>query len=268
MVNDACTVHLIRRHRSAVPALLFLTTTPRRSRAMMPVRRQALAYSASSPRSQPASRRANAKKDIVTVIVALTYPGGAIVASDSRRMEADAHGALFTGSDRFAKTFRRDWDHARAANAVERFVIGGIAGQMFHGHLRLTAAIEQECSNPGQPATLAALEQHMLNMMNQWVVVANGGDVVLVASPTLDTTGQPEIRHLHSARGTPAAVRVALNPGHYCVVGSGSAIGLPVVRAHQWTNAQEAEAVARAAVLLAIAAGGDCGGEVSVQVWG
>jgi hypothetical protein len=201
----------------------------------------------------------------MTVIVALTYPGGAVVASDSRRVETDASGKLFTGSDQFAKTFRRDWDSPRAVNTNHRLVIGGIAGQLFVGHLRLTAAIEALCT---AASNLADLEKVVLEKMAEWIVKSNGADIVLVASPTLDSNGQPAICHLRSDPGATVAMPVALAPlGNVCVTGSGGQHALAALRGQQWSNASGAEAAAQQAVLHGIQGSSACGGAVSIQRW-
>jgi hypothetical protein len=198
----------------------------------------------------------------MTVLVALTFDGGAVVGTDSRRMDVSLIGGFVVGSDRFPKTFRRDWDHPSAPNSVHRLVIGGVCGQLLHRHLRLTAAIEDECSIP---VDLPQLQARIMQMMGNWIAPGNPSDIVLVSSYNLNGIGQPNIVHLSSVAGaTPVVVPTQ---GSSCVLGSGAAWANQSLVSTPWSDLPTAIAAAETAVRKAIQNCGSCGGNVSLETW-
>ena len=212
----------------------------------------------------------------MTVVIALTYVGGAVVASDSRRMDRNVQRSLFVASEHFPKVFRRDWDHPNnPPGAVVRLVIGGIAGQVMNGDRRLTSEIENACSRPRSRISLVHdLCQKLSDQtVNGWIVQNAGIDVVLVATPNLDYVGNPEIVPIHKAPTQTNAQQVTLTTRDRYAIGSGAQAINGWLNQQQWSTRSDAMNIARTAVERAIAWSnspvgcGGCGGDVCLEMW-
>jgi hypothetical protein len=212
----------------------------------------------------------------MTIVVALTYPGGAVVASDSRRVEANGQ---TISSEHFPKVFRRDWDYPHGpADAHPRFVLGCLAGQVMVGHRRMTCEVENECTAVTSRDDLA---RHLSTKLSDqagggWIVDGGGIDLLFVAKSDLRLHGgaDPAIVHVYKEASQRHAVRQPLPRPDRSAKGSGE-VGIRIWFDQQvWANEQQAVDVAREAITRAITWSNNdpqgcrgCGGEVCLQKW-
>jgi hypothetical protein len=193
----------------------------------------------------------------MTILVALTCEGSAVVASDCRRR---LHGV---DSDDFPKTFGCRTEHKQ--------IIGGISGQLLDGERPMPQVLEELCNSA---TTLEELAERCLGVLWRKVPKENGLDVLVVGSRDLGVLGRPEIRWVRFEPGEGNGPRASADgtvttPSQaWAIAGSGDCVEVRQHLSPPWDRENVVE-VARRMVEAGIAASAardrSCGGIPSVQ---